>query len=49
MEDKLDYKTKIGILDPGGINPNPLTGQQYSRNIKDLGKIWSTYPTYTQS
>ena len=34
----------IGILDPDGINKNPLTGQDYTDKYRDLGKIWSNFP-----
>ncbi|MEM0354003.1 MAG: helicase-related protein [Thermoplasmata archaeon] len=37
---------KIGILDPEGTHPNPLTNKPYSRQYKELAKIWSTYPAY---
>lgn len=40
---------KIGILDPAGLNPNPLTGKPYSDNYKSLAKIWSTFPAYTKA
>lgn len=36
----------IGIFDPNGVNPNPLTGEPYSDNYKKLGKIWSSFPAY---
>lgn len=36
----------IGILDPNGINTNPLTGKEYSDNYKKLAKIWSKFPAY---
>lgn len=41
-----DLLNKIGILDPDGINPNPLNNQPYSSQYKDLAKIWSKYPAY---
>lgn len=37
---------KIGILDPNGINLNPLTKTEYTDNYKKLGKIWSKFPAY---
>lgn len=37
---------KIGILDPDGININPLNGEPYSEEYKKLGKIWSKFPAY---
>jgi pre-mRNA-splicing factor ATP-dependent RNA helicase DHX15/PRP43 len=40
-----NYDT-IGILDPEGINNNPLTGKPYSESYKSLANKWSKYPTY---
>jgi hypothetical protein len=31
----------IGILDPDGIELNPLNGQPYSEQYKTLAKKWS--------
>ncbi|QKF93711.1 HrpA-like RNA helicase [Fadolivirus algeromassiliense] len=39
----------IGILDPEGINNNPLTGKPYSERYKELAKKWSGYPVYGKS
>lgn len=39
-------KDNIGILDPGGKNNNPLTGEPYSETYKNLGKIWSKFSAY---
>lgn len=36
----------IGILDPTGVNLNPLTEQPYSESYKDLALKWSTLPAY---
>src|SRR5258706_14011292 len=36
----------IGILDPDGLNPNPLTGQPYSDTYKKIASIWSNLPAY---
>ena len=36
----------IGILDPQGLNPNPLTGEPYSDRYKELAKKWSEFPAY---
>jgi HrpA-like RNA helicase len=48
--DPADYSShKIGILDPAGHQPNPLTGQAYSDTYKNLGKIWSQYPAYLKA
>lgn len=37
---------KIGIFDPEGKSPNPLTGSDYSPGYKTLGKVWSSFPAY---
>jgi Mimiviridae putative ATP-dependent RNA helicase len=37
---------KVGILDPEGKYPNPLTGEEYSDKYKELGKFWSKFPAY---
>lgn len=36
----------IGILDPEGKNPNPLTGQPYTQQYHDLVPIWTKQPIY---
>jgi len=36
----------IGILDPEGINPNPLTGEPFSENYKHLADQWTKLPAY---
>lgn len=39
---------KIGILDPEGLEKNPLTGKKgYSDTYKEWAKKWSNYPVYT--
>ncbi len=43
------FDVKLGILDPTGVNPNPLTGKKYSENYLNLAKIWSGYPTYLKA
>jgi pre-mRNA-splicing factor ATP-dependent RNA helicase DHX15/PRP43 len=35
-----------GILDPEGINLNPLNNLPYSDTYKNLAKFWSNLPTY---
>ena len=35
-----------GILDPSGKNMNPLTGEPYSDQYKELSKVWSKFPAY---
>ena len=40
---------KIKILDPDGINPNPLTQQPYSDEYKELAKKWSKLPVYKKA
>lgn len=41
--------TNIGILDPTGINKNPLTNEDYSDRYRELGKIWSNFPAYKRA
>lgn len=36
----------IGILDPDGKNPNPLTNEAYSDKYKELANKWKNYPAY---
>lgn len=36
----------IGILDPEGINLNPLNNKSYSDTYKESAKKWSKFPTY---
>jgi HrpA-like RNA helicase len=38
---------KIGILDPEGIYNNPFTDKPYSETYKNLAKVWSKFPAYT--
>lgn len=38
----------IGILDPNGLNPNPLNNEPYSDDYKNLAKIWSSFPAYKE-
>lgn len=37
---------KIGILDPLGINLNPLNNNKYSDSYKKLALIWNKFPAY---
>ena len=37
---------EIGIFDIKGENQNPLSGEKYSENYKELAKTWSTYPVF---
>lgn len=39
----------IGILDPKGINPNPLTNKPYSDKYKELAKGWTKLPAYKKA
>lgn len=39
----------IGILDPSGINDNPLTGKPCTEEYKKFGKIWSKLPAYAEA
>ena len=45
----LDFTSKIGILDPEGIEPNPLTGEPYSSSYKSLAKMWENLPAYAKA
>ena len=40
---------KIGILDPEGINLNPLTGNPYSDQYRELASKWKKYPVYEKA
>jgi len=40
---------KIGILDPNGLNSNPLNNKPYSNTYKELSKLWSSYPAYNNA
>src|SRR5579872_6395728 len=37
---------KIGILDPDGINNNPLNNKPYSDNYKIYSQKWKEFPAY---
>lgn len=37
----------IGILDPEGNNPNPITGRPFSDVYKEEAKIWRMLPAYS--
>lgn len=36
----------IGILDPSGLELNPLNSKEYSTKYKELSNLWSKYPAY---
>lgn len=36
----------IGILDPDGKHPNPLTNLPYDDKYRSYSKLWSAYPAY---
>ena len=40
---------QIGILDPNGINNNPLTNKPYTEKYKKLATFWSNLPVYKQA
>ena len=44
----MSIKNKIGILDPDGKNPNPLTNKPYSDNYKKLALKWKNFPVYSK-
>ena len=45
----INNKNNIGILDPNGNNPNPLTNEPYSETYKELSMKWSKYPAYEKA
>ena len=47
--DIMDKMDKIGILDPEGLEQNPLTKKPYSETYRDLAKIWSEFPAYEKA
>lgn len=47
QEKRYKENKNIGILDPEGVNNNPLTGEVYSDAYKSLAKIWSKFPAYS--
>lgn len=49
MTNNLSFDDKIGVLDPEGINNNPLTGQSYSQTYKELGAVWSKFPAFDKA
>lgn len=42
-------ESEIGILDPLGINNNPLTGKPYTETYRNLAKVWSKFPAYVDA
>ena len=44
---KKEFKWDIGVFDPVGSNPNPLTSNSYSDIYKNLAKFWSGLPAYS--
>ena len=49
MTKNLDFNDKIGILDPSGLQLNPLNNKPYSENYKKLAEMWSILPAYEKS
>ncbi len=45
MSDNKD-NYNIGIFDPEGKNLNPLNGEPYSDEYRNLAKFWSNIPAY---
>lgn len=45
----LNKNDNIGILDPEGINLNPLNGKPYSDKYKKLAEKWKTFPVYQKA
>lgn len=44
-----NINNNIGILDPDGLNPNPLTNNPYSDSYKELSKKWREFPAYEKA
>lgn len=49
MNKNLGFNDKIGILDPQGLQLNPLNDTPYSDTYRELAKTWSTYPTHLKA
>lgn len=49
MSDKLGFRDKIGVLDPQGLNLNPMNGEPYSDQYRALGKVWSSYSAFEKA
>jgi pre-mRNA-splicing factor ATP-dependent RNA helicase DHX15/PRP43 len=41
--------SSIGILDPDGVNLNPLNGKEYSDRYRELAKVWRRLPGYERA
>ena len=39
----------IGILDPDGVNLNPINNKVYSDKYKELSKKWREFPAYEKA
>ena len=46
---KNNLLAKIGILDPDGLELNPLTGEIYSQQYLDYAKLWEPMPIYKKA
>ena len=44
-----NFENKIGVLDPGGLQLNPLTNEPYTDIYKILGKVWSSFPAFKKA
>lgn len=49
MDINNNINNNIGILDPQGINLNPLTEKPYSDDYKKLADTWSKFPAYKRA
>jgi pre-mRNA-splicing factor ATP-dependent RNA helicase DHX15/PRP43 len=45
----MSKNNKIGILDPLGKFPNPITNKPYSQEYLDLSSKWKEFPAYEQA
>lgn len=45
----MGFSKKIGILDPKGLESNPLTNKDYSDTYKKLATVWSAFPAYEKA
>lgn len=39
----------VGILDPDGLNLNPLTKEPYSETYREYAKVWKKFPAYSKA
>lgn len=49
LPEYLDHTHKVGIMDPTGLNHNPLTNEVYSDTYKAIAAKWSELPGYQRA